>query len=55
MRLSLLTHSVIGLIYDQILILTNRQVVLMGLSTETHTHPMFYHHDVTRSLNYAYS
>ena len=31
MRLFFLTHSVIGSVYDQILILTNRQVVLMGL------------------------
>ena len=31
MRLFFLTHSVIGSIDGQILILTNRQVVLMGL------------------------
>ena len=31
MRLFFLTHSVVGSIDDQILILTNRQVVLMGL------------------------
>ena len=35
MRLLFLTLSVIGSIYDRIVILTNRQVVLMGLAHET--------------------
>ncbi len=40
MRLFFLTHSVIGSIYDQILILANRQVVLMGLKVLVPIHSL---------------